>query len=213
MTTIRITRAQLRTIIKEEFRRVSGEKIAKQQMNEGVLDTIRGFLGSAGDAVVDNIKYQACEAILERFGVGRDNFFGQVICNAFENLRMEEISGLISGDDNICQTLARNLVEALSEALMEKLSNDVFNLEEDSFLNVALARPVREMLENALLNNTGLSQRIAQGICELNFSQIFSAADVPAELSSGISGLLGGGGASSGAAPAAGAAPAPAPAA
>lgn len=210
MTTVRITRAQLRRIIREEFRRANGEKIAKRQLNEGILDTISGFLDSAGDAVVDNIKYQACEAILERFGVGRDNFFGQVICNAFENLRMEEISGLISGDDNICQTLAGNLVEGLSEALMEKLSNDVFNLEEDSFLNVALARPVREMLENALLNNTGLSQRIAQGICELDFSQIFSDADVPASLSSGLSSILGGGGGgATAAAPAAGASPVP----
>jgi hypothetical protein len=162
MTNVRITKAQLRRMIREEFKRASGETNSRQQLNEGILDMLGSLFSSLGGGLSDQLKGSICRMLLGIFGVDRNNVFGQTVCNTFEALSMEEITRLISGDEGMCQTLAENITEGFAETLIEQLGDAVFG-PAGGFFGGAF----REMISNAILNNQEFTSRIAEALCRI----------------------------------------------
>ena len=171
-----ISQNEIRKIVREELNRINNEQLLKEQMNEQIGSIISGILGNASSGFIDSAKNAICNALISRFGVSREDFFGSVICNTFEEMELNEWWSLITGDRNRCQLIAQNLLDAVAESLLERLTREVFNIDRNSWLYTALVNPLIESIQNSIVRNAGLTQRVAQGICEIDIMNIFQSA-------------------------------------
>lgn len=208
-----ISKSALKKLILEEAREIRRQQILKEQLNEGLWDMIGGLFGNLAGGVTDSIKSAICNFLLARLGASREDFMGQVICNAFEEMEISEWASIFSGDPNRCQIIGQNILEALAETIAERTADQAFDIDENSWLYRAIGAPAQEAIQNSIIRNSELTRSVGQAICDLadNALDIFQNAGVEGEqansLVSGISSLFGG---SSGAAPRAAAPAAPA---
>lgn len=194
-----ISKYELRKIVLEELRDIKKQQLLKEQLNEGLWDTITGFFGTMGNAVTDRIKGAMCDALISRFGVSREDFFGQVICNVFEEMEISEWISVFSGDTSRCQILAQNLLEAIAESLAERTADAALDIDENSWLYQAIGAPTQEAIQNSIIRNSELTRTVGQAICELlgDAGNILQTAGIPEpqsnSLISSITSLFSGG--------------------
>lgn len=184
-----IDRKVLKKIIREELDRVNGRQQLNEQLEEGLMNTIRDFLGSAGDAILDRIANEMCGPVLQHFGVQRTSFLGRVICEAFENLQVSQITAFMRGDTSACQVIAQDLVQAIGEALVDELI-EMFGVQQNTPMYRALVAPIIEMITNSVFRNTEFTRGISNSICNLDFSGIMQSAGVSGTAASGLMNAL-----------------------
>lgn len=207
-----ITNSHIRGIVSEEILQARKQHLIKKQLNEGLWDTITGLFGTMGDSVIDRIKSSLCNALISRFGLSREDFLGQVICNVFEEMELSEWISVFSGDANRCQILAQNLLEAIAESIVERTTDAALDIDENSWLYQAIGAPTQEAIQNSIIRNSELTRTVGQAICDLlsNAGDIFQQAGIEEpqsnSLLSNIASLFGSGGSGTAAAPAASAA-------
>lgn len=197
-----ISKTQLRKIVQEEINRANKERLLKEQMNEQIGSIISSVLGAASSGFIDSAKSALCNALISRFGVRRDDFMGSVICNVFEEMELNEWWSLVTGDRNRCNLIAQNLLEAIAESLIERITREVFDIDRNSWMYVALVNPIIEAIQNSIIRNNALTQRVAQGICEIDIMSIFQSAGADENEATRLASAARGGSAATGPAPA-----------
>jgi hypothetical protein len=157
---------KLRKIIRKEM--LSYEQ---QQLNEGIMDFFGSVLGSGANAVIDRAKGAAAGWLLQRLGVNTDGLLGRTLVNVFENLEMSELWSIVSGDQARCPLIAREILEAFAETLLEQIP-EVLGISTDGWFSGV----IREMITNSIVRDNQLIARISQAICSLDVSQVFQSA-------------------------------------
>lgn len=170
---MRLNENKLRSLIRKEM--LSYEQ---QQLNEGVLDFLTGIFGSGAGAMIDRAKATAAEWLLNRLGIETNGLLGRTLINVFENLEMSEMWSIISGDQARCPLIAREILEAFGETLLEQVP-ETFGVSTDGFW----AGVFREMITNGIIRDNRLVARISQAICSLDISQLFQSAGAGADAS------------------------------
>ncbi len=177
-----LTKSQLKKLIKNEIRTYE-----QQQLNEGVMDFFGSLLGSGADAVLDRFKSTAASWLLNRLGIETDGLLGQALVNVFENLELSELWSLIRGDRSRCPLIARELLEAFSETLLEQLP-EVLGIEADGWFTGV----VREMITNYIVRNNQIIARIAESICSIDVGEIFQSSGATEQQTNQLEQALGG---------------------
>ena len=177
---MKITRRQLRQIIKEESslidsgyasdvnmlvtesRRLEKEGYTQEQINEGLMDIVKGLSGG----FIETFKYQATIWILSKLGMNPDGFLARAMANVIENADILEFDKYISSEGG-CRELANLVRDSLAETGMEPL---VDGFVADLGINPGgrLYATVREMLLNSLLDGSiaqGLEDSITNVVC------------------------------------------------
>lgn len=191
-----IDKKVLKKIIQEELDRVHRRQQLNEQLEEQIMNTIRSFLGSAGDAILDRIANEMCGPVLTHFGVQRTSFLGRVICEAFENLQASQITAFMRGETTACQVIAQDLVQAIGEALVDEII-ELFGVQQNTPMYRAVVAPIIEMITNSVFRNTEFTRGISNSICNLDFSGIMQSAGISGSSASGLMNALRGGGSAS----------------
>jgi len=164
---MKISKERLRQIIQEEL---DADLQNEQLLNEGITGDIFGWMwnvlvGLPG-GVVENIKEWLGGKVLNFVGIASGTPIHDIGMNFFGNLTMEDVTGIMSGDKK-CEAITEELAGAMTEYLAEKVP-PMLGFEMDGWL----AGAARESMGTALLEP--LNQGIARGLCNLDFSSMFS---------------------------------------
>lgn len=165
----KINQKILNKIINEELKYF----IKKQKLNEGILDVVSSIFGSSADAITDRIKEQIGIFVLRALNVNTDGFLGKILINVFENLEISEVFALVTGREDRCKIIARELIEAVGETIIEKIPEH-FGIGQDSFIFPIL----REMITNNIVRNNQMIDRLANTLCNLQMSNILSNSGI-----------------------------------
>lgn len=189
---VKITKAQLRTMIREEFVRASISNTRRAQLRENIVTDAISSLGGGG---IDAAQQGICEYLLDRMGLDSNAFLGRVICNAFENMDADEIATIIfgaeEGDPSRCEVLSRNILASIAEALIEKFREEMFPSTE-GWAYTAIGRPIEEAITNNIVENSDLINSVSEGLCNAGSSVVNSIRDVAGDVGDMLGGLLSG---------------------
>lgn len=168
---MKLNENQLRNLIHNEM-----HLYEQQQINEGIMDFFGSVLGSGANAVLDRAKGAAATWLMRRLGVDTDGLLGRTLVNVFENLEMSELWSIVSGDQARCPLIAREILEAFAETLLEQIP-EVLGIDANGWFTGV----VREMITNSIVRNNQIIARISQAICSIDVSQVFQSAGAPAQ--------------------------------
>lgn len=181
-----ISKSNLRKIVKEEMNLAKKEFLLEQQLNEGILDFLGGIFGSATGGMVDSAKAAIGRWLLNSMGVNSEGLLGETLVNVFENMELSEMWSIISGDRNRCPQIARELLEAFGETLLERLP-ETFGIEADGWFSGI----IREMITNSIIRDNQLVARIAEAICNMDIGGIFQSGGATEDQASTLERALG----------------------
>lgn len=167
MSNLKISQRQIKQIVKEEL----AMQQHRQKINEGVLDFLGDLFGSGADAMIDRVKNYIATWFLEALGFNTDSLFSQAVINVFENLSADEMMAIMSGDRARCPQIAREVLEAVGETMVEQLP-ELIGLDADGIF----MGTVREMATNSIVRNNELIGRLADSLCQMDISNVFSGA-------------------------------------
>lgn len=172
MSKIVISNKRIQQIVKEEL----VLRQHNQKLNEGFSDFLGSLFGSGTAALVDRLKNYVATWILRTLGFDTNSIFSQAVINVFENLSAEEMLAIISGDRERCPAIAREVFEAIGETLLERLP-ELVGVQADGIM----AGTFREMATNAIIRNNSLIQQLTNSICNMDISNVLSAAGASPE--------------------------------
>lgn len=155
---MKITKRQLRRIIREEVQRES-------LLREGIFDV----LGGLADGAIQSIKESIARKTLSLLGVETESKTGAVLINFFGNLEIKDLSEMLTGD-NKCVTATGELAGALTETMVEAVPAG-FGLKPEGLFT----KSVQEALSKAMTKN--LNAKIAEALCEIDYRSILE--DIP----------------------------------
>lgn len=165
----RVTKTELRRMIREEFLQAEIERSRRNSRNNLSENFITDAIGGLAGGAAQNLKNTVCTYVLEKMGVPEDHFMGRVICNTIENLDMSEFGTLIfgaqDGNPGRCKVLAQNLLEGLSEALLERLRNEILP-EPNSALYKLFGGTIEEAIINGIVEDNALLNSVSTAICD-----------------------------------------------
>ena len=196
---------QVRNLISEEIQNIKQQDVIvnvlinegktlkkagleRQQINENLLDMLGGFMknipGMGGGAIVDRIKEGIAAWILQKIGLdpaggGMTGALGCSLKNGLGEMEWEDITGMISGDKQVCDTLVMLTMKGMRECFTEeKMLNPLIdNMLGDGASTSALGKVFSEMLSN-MIGDSELVQQVEgnlqQAICTMDFSEVMS---------------------------------------
>lgn len=167
MANVKISQRQIKQIVKEEI----AIQQHRQKINEGVLDFLGDLFGSGTDAMIDRVKNYIATWFLETLGFNTDSLFSQAVINVFENLTVDEMMAIMSGNSDRCPQIAREVLGAVGETLLEKLP-ELVGLDADG----VFMGTIREMITNSIIQNNRLIERLADSLCQMDISNVLSSA-------------------------------------
>jgi hypothetical protein len=162
MKSLKITNSQLKKIITES--------VNQNLLQEGILD----FISSLPSSVIDSLQQAAAKWIIEKLGFEPDSFFARAIINSIENIDLSDLSAVLSGDRNACETLVKRLLESVAEALVEKFVEETLDLDIDN----PIASSIMETMTNAFIRDNSIITSISNVICGINFSDIINFSGI-----------------------------------
>lgn len=181
-----VSETYLKKIIQEELTEAKKEYLLEQQLNEGILDFLGGIFGSATGGMVDSAKAAIARWLLGSMGVHSEGLLGETLVNVFENMELSEMWSIISGDRSRCPQIAREVLEAFGETLLERLP-ETFGIEADGWFSGI----IREMITNSIIRDNQLVARIAEAICNMDIGGIFQSSGATEDQASTLERALG----------------------
>lgn len=163
---MKVTKDYLKQVIKEELEAVTSEN---DQVNEFLgLDKLLG-------GAVDRIKEWAAGKLLDMLEIDKESFMGKVFIDAMGNLDADELWDIITGDEQgrRCPILAKEIIEALEENLIEKLP-ELLGMEPEN----QVTKTIQEAIVNAIVKDTEFNQKLATALCDLNPKEIMKSIGV-----------------------------------
>ncbi len=154
---MRVTKRQLRQIIKEEIIKNQRES---RLLQEGLMD----LLGKMGGGVVESIKESIARKILSVLGVDVKSSVGKVMVNFFGNLSTKDLSQMLGGD-NQCVTATGELAGAITETMVESLPASLGLAPKGAF-----SKAVQEALSKTMTED--LNTKIAETLCNIDYKPI-----------------------------------------
>ena len=110
---MKITKRQLRSIIKEELELQQSNHTL---LSEGLMSTL-GKLTSGG---MQKIKETIAKKVMSIMGIDTKSIMSKAFINFFGNLEIEDIKDMLIGD-NKCVTATGELAAAVTETIVEEL--------------------------------------------------------------------------------------------
>jgi len=158
-------------MVLSEGLRMHREGYSPQQINEGMLNLIKGL----GEKFIQSIKWSIAEWILRKIGMKTHKWGWKVIMNVFEEMEIMNFRKYLGPDG--CEELTKLVFVAIGETGVEDPMNgliDGIGVEPTGRAWVVL----REQLTQFILEGEigrAISDAISDWICNINISSLYDA--------------------------------------
>jgi len=113
-------------MILKEQELVSAGCYSRREINEGVIDSILGFLKNVPGGFIDYFKQAFITMLLKKLGFTVNSLMGSTIINILERIEITKLSQYIG--EGKCDALVDVIFDGISESLQEQLPNYLFGV-------------------------------------------------------------------------------------
>ena len=160
-----------RKMLIRESSRMKNKGYSQQQINEGLLDIVKGL----GWEFIRTFKYDIALSLLGALGLDKRGFLARVIANVVEEMDIMEFRKYFS--EGGCRELGNLIMDAIAETGIEPLADGIvrgIGIDPQGRLYVTMREYVaRSLLDGDLAQ--GIQDGISDWVCDLDMSSIFAS--------------------------------------